>query len=158
VRVPRWLPAAAVVLLAAALAWLNRGERVALNLGFATFYRAPLTIILFLAFLAGMLAMLWLGLRQDRWMREELRARGILDIPRRPPAPVPAPAAPAWTQPDETVVRQDPSPEWRKEETAALEDPAPEWRRAEESAARQEPAPAEDRTVIHPRYDEDPAA
>ncbi|HEX2206598.1 MAG TPA: hypothetical protein VHG93_02890, partial [Longimicrobium sp.] len=59
-RGSRWLPAAAVTLFAAALAWLNRGETAVLHLGIATFYRAPLIVLLFLAFLAGMLAMLWL--------------------------------------------------------------------------------------------------
>jgi uncharacterized integral membrane protein len=87
----RWLPAAAVTLFAAALAWLNRGERVALNLGFAAIYRAPLTVVLFLAFLAGMLAMLLLGMRHDRRVRDELRRRGLLE----PAAPV-RPAASAW--------------------------------------------------------------
>lgn len=208
----RWLPAAAVTLLAAALAWLNRGERVALDLGFATFYRAPLTVVLFLAFLAGMLAMLWLGLRQDRRMREELRARGIVDLPpRRTPAPAPQPAAPAWTQPeepavraeaappaaasawsradetvvrdeassspaaerpaasawtrpDETVVRNDEFPPpaaspWAQDETV-VRDEAPSspaaWTQADETVVRSEP-PAEERTIIRPRYDEDPA-
>ena len=140
--VPRWLPAAAITVFAAGITWLNRGERVALDIGVTTFYRAPLTMVLFLAFLAGMLSMLWLSLRQDRRMREELRARGLLDVPSGSTAPAPAPAAPAWTA-EETVVRQDPSPEWRRQE---------------ETASRQEPAAADDRTVIYPRYDEDPAA
>lgn len=147
-RVPRWLPAAAVTLLAAAIAWFNRGETVALNLGFATFYRAPLTVILFLAFLAGMLSMLWLGLRQDLRMREELRARGILDVPSRPAAP----AAPAWSRPEETIVRSD---------APSAPAPAPAasaWAQSDETVVRADPPPAEDRTVIYPRYDEDPAA
>jgi hypothetical protein len=141
VTVPRWLPAAAITVFAAGITWLNRGERVALDIGITTFYRAPLTMVLFLAFLAGMLSMLWLSLRQDQRMREELRARGLLDVPARPAAPTPAPAAPAWTA----------------EETAVRQDPAPEWRRQEETAVHPEPV-AEDRTVIYPRYDEDPAA
>lgn len=121
--VPRWLPAAAVTVLAAGLVWLNRGERVALDVGITTFYRAPLTVVLFLAFLAGMLSMLLLSLRQDLRMREELRARGILDLPARQAASRPS-----------------------------------EWERPEETPVRTEVAPADERTVIYPRYDEDPAA
>ena len=132
--VRRWLPAAAITVFAAGITWLNRGERVALDSGLATFYRAPLTVVLFLAFLAGMLSMLWLSLRQDLRTRKELRARGLLDVPSRPTAPA-----------------------WAAEETAVRQDPSPEWRRQEETAARQEPA-ADDRTVIYPRRDEDPAA
>jgi uncharacterized integral membrane protein len=105
---PRWLPAAAVTVFAAALAWFNRGERVALDVGITTFYRAPLTVVLFLAFLAGMLSMLLLSLRQDRLLRDELRARGILDLPARPAAP--AAAQPEWQRAQETPVRPDPSP------------------------------------------------
>ena len=90
--VRRWLPAAGVVLGAAAFSSLNRGERVAVNVGVAHFYRAPLTMVAFVAFLAGMLSMLLLSLRHDRRLREELRARGLLERP----APPPPPAASAW--------------------------------------------------------------
>lgn len=96
----RWLPAAAITLAAAWFAWLNRGERTAVDVGIATFYRAPLTVVLFLAFLAGMLSMLALSLRQDRRLRAELRARGLLDAP--PPAEPRADAE--WTRPRETPV------------------------------------------------------
>ncbi len=137
---PRWLAAAAVTVFAAALAWLNRGERVALDVGIATSYRAPLTVVLFLAFLAGMLSMLLLSLRQDRRLRDELRARGILDLPARPAAPAASAvsAAPEWSRPQEPA--------------------APEWSRPQDSPVRPDPAPADDRTVIYPRHDEDPAA
>ena|GEM_PF-2194241 len=122
--VPRWLPAAAVAVFAAGLVWLNRGERVALDVGITTFYRAPLTVVLFVAFLAGMLSMLFLSLRQDLRMREELRARGIiLDVPARQAASEPS-----------------------------------EWERPEETPVRTDVTPADERTVIYPRYDEDPAA
>lgn len=90
--VRRWLPAAAVTLLAALFASLNRGERVAVDVGLVRFYRAPLTMVTFLAFLAGMLSMLLLSLRHDRRLREEMRARGLLERP----APPPPPAASAW--------------------------------------------------------------
>ena len=119
---PRWLPAAAVTVFAAALAWLNRGERVAVDTGVFTFYRAPLAIVLLAVFLAGMLAMLLLGLRHDRRVRDELRRHGLLQ-PQEPARP--AAGASAWG-----VVRE----------------PAP---------ARDEVA---DRTIVYPRYDEDPAA
>ncbi|HEX6911079.1 MAG TPA: hypothetical protein VF142_11825 [Longimicrobium sp.] len=88
----RWLPAAGVTLLAATFAWLNRGERVPVDLGLFRFYRAPLTVVTFLAFLAGMLSMMVMSLRHDRRVREELRRRGLLEMP-PPPAP---PAASAW--------------------------------------------------------------
>lgn len=162
----RWLPPAAVTVLAAGLAWLNRGERVALDVGIATFYRAPLTMVLFLAFLAGMLSMLWLGLRQDRRMREELRARGLLDVPARSAGPAWArpqetaahadaahpPAASAWAQADETVVRSDGAHPPEGHPRAAFD-----GSHADETVARADRQP-EDRTVIYPRYDEDPAA
>ncbi|HEX5869311.1 MAG TPA: hypothetical protein VFY65_02785, partial [Longimicrobium sp.] len=112
---PRWLPAAAVTVFAAALAWFNRGERVVLDVGVTTFYRAPLTVVLFLAFLAGMLSMLALSLRQDRRLRDELRARGILDLPARPAAsPASAAAAsPDWPRQQEPATSVHPDPaEW----------------------------------------------
>lgn len=151
--VPRWLPAAAIVVFAAGITWLNRGERVALDIGVTTFYRAPLTVVLFLAFLAGMLSMLWLSLRQDLRVREELRARGLLDVPARPATPQATESA----RSEQTQARPEPVPVGTAEETAVRQDPSPEWRRQEETAARPEPL-AEDRTVIYPHYDEDPAA
>lgn len=90
----RWVPAAGVTLVAAAFTWLNRGERIVVDLGLIRFYRAPLTVVVFLAFLAGMLSMLVLSLRHDRRMREELRRRGLLDIP--PPVEPARPVASAW--------------------------------------------------------------
>ncbi|MBW3573208.1 MAG: LapA family protein [Gemmatimonadetes bacterium] len=128
-RVPRWLPAAAVTLLAAAIAWFNRGERVAVDVGFTTFYRAPFTIVLFVAFLAGMLSMLALSLRNDMRVRDELRARGLLDAPHAP----------------------EPSPAWAEPE-------APDATAAFDARDDTPASAAEDRTAIHPRYDRDPAA
>ena len=89
---PRWLPVAAVTLLASAIAWFNRGERVAIDLGIVRFYRAPLTIVLFAAFLAGMLSLLLMSLRQDRRLRDEL-LRMRLPPPEAPPLREPQPAA-----------------------------------------------------------------
>lgn len=90
----RWLVPALVALWAAGFTWLNRDERTLVNVGFATFYRVPLTVVLFIAFLAGMLSMLALSLRQDRRMRDELRARGLLDGPGKTASSV-DPLAPA---------------------------------------------------------------
>jgi uncharacterized integral membrane protein len=126
----RWLPAAGVTLFAAVFAWLNRGERVVVDLGLLRVYRAPLSMVAFLAFLAGMLSMLALSLRHDRRLREELRARGLLE---GAPRPSPAPAASAWG------VRREPSA--TADETAAVET-----------------AVDDERTLAYPRYDEDPAA
>lgn len=107
--IPRWLPPAGIGLAAGLLTWLNRGERAVVHLGIATFYRAPLTVVLFLAFLAGMLAMLALSLRHDLRMRQELRARGLLIPAPGPGSAVLAPSPPAPhahvadAEPEETV-------------------------------------------------------
>jgi uncharacterized integral membrane protein len=93
----RWVPIAVITLLAAAFASWNRGERVVVDVGFTTFYRAPFTMVIFLAFLAGMLSMLFLSLRHDLRVRRELQARGLLGVPAAPAAAsapmVPTPAA-----------------------------------------------------------------
>lgn len=151
---PRWLPIAGVTLLASLFAWLNRGERVAVDLGILRFYRAPLTVVAFLAFLAGMLSMLLLSLRHDRRLREELRARGVLEPVR--PEPARAPAASAWgvaREPDDrTVASSRPHDvSAREEEERTIAYPSYD---EEPSAARGQ----DDRTVSYPRYDEDPAA
>ncbi len=92
----RWLPLAAVTLLAGAFAFLNRGEVAAVSIGVATFYRAPLVVVVLVAFLAGMLSMLALSLRQDLRTRRLLRQHGLLDTPARPttmPIPTHQPAS-----------------------------------------------------------------
>jgi uncharacterized integral membrane protein len=101
VREPgRWLPLAAVTLLAGAFAFLNLGEVVPVRLGIATFYRAPLVVVVFVAFLAGMLAMLALGLRQDLRTRRLLREHGLLDAsPPPPPVPTPPPVSTRYADP-----------------------------------------------------------
>lgn len=160
---PRWLPVAGAALLAAVFTWLNRGERVAVELGLLRFYRAPLTLVVCLAFLAGMLAMLLLSLRHDRRVREELRARGLLEpAPPRPAAPVASawgvtrePAAP---RPDERTVAYP-----REEERTAA------YPRLDEGVTPPDDRPAtyprlenrggdDERTPGYPRLDEDPAA
>lgn len=107
--IPRWLPPAGIGLAAGLFTWLNRGERIVVDLGIATFYGAPLTVVLFLAFLAGMLAMLALSLRHDMRMRQELRARGLLV--QAPGILAPSPLAPlahvADAEPEETAAFSD---------------------------------------------------
>jgi hypothetical protein len=137
----RWLPAAGVTLVAAGFSWLNRGERVPLDLGLFRVYRAPLTIVTFLAFLAGMLSMLLLGLRHDRRVRDELRRRGLLEVPPTAPA---RPVASAWG-----VAREPADPREDDGRTAA---------RAGDDDRTIVHAREDDRTVAYPRYDEDPAA
>jgi uncharacterized integral membrane protein len=107
VSVPRWLPFAAVTLAVALFTWWNRGERVVVDVGFATFYRAPFTFVVFLAFLAGMLSMLLLSLRHDLRLRRELEARGLLDRPAAEPAS-PPPHAVAEPEPEDTLVLDTP--------------------------------------------------
>jgi hypothetical protein len=92
----RWAPVLAVSVVAASFSWLNRGERVVVDVGIMTIYRAPLTVVVFVAFIAGMASMLLLGLRHDLRVRRELERRGIEPPPAAAPAPPPA-AAPART-------------------------------------------------------------
>ncbi|HEU4883254.1 MAG TPA: hypothetical protein VFT45_13430 [Longimicrobium sp.] len=130
---PRWLPAAAAAFFATTLAWLNRGERVAIDVGLTTIYRAPLAIVLLLVFLAGMLAMLLLSLRHDRRVRDELRRHGLLQ-PEEPAVR----AASAWG------VAREPVRDEAADRTMAY--------------PRSDEDPGRDRTIAYPRYDEDPAA
>lgn len=121
---PRWLPAAGAAVFAAALAWLNRGERVAVDVGVVTFYRAPLALVLLLVFLAGMMAMLLLSLRHDRRVRDELRRHGLLE-PVEPARPA---AASAWGVSREPPPAHEPPPARDPDRTIAYprydEDPA----------------------------------
>lgn len=163
----RWLPAAGVTLLAAGFAWLNRGERVPVDLGLFRVYRAPLTIVAFLAFLAGMLSMMALSLRHDRRVRDELRRRGLLEIP---PAGEPVrPAASAWGLTREPAPRRDaddgrtaPFSHDADDRTVAVSrdggDPAAGIARGDDDRTAAFSRDDEDRTVGYPRYDGDPAA
>ena len=91
----RWLPVGVIALLAGLFAFLNRGEAVALDLGFVSFYQVALVPLIFLAFVLGMILMFLLGLGQDLRVRRELRARGFLDRPTHaPPAPPEYPPPP----------------------------------------------------------------
>jgi uncharacterized integral membrane protein len=84
VSAARWLPAVGVTLVAAWFVVLNRGETVVVNLGVVRFYQVPLTMAVFLAFMAGMISMFLLGLRHDLRLRRQMRERGLLgdEIPR----------------------------------------------------------------------------
>jgi hypothetical protein len=146
----RWLPALGITLAAAAFTWLNRGERVAVDVGLFRFYRAPLTMVAFLAFLAGMLSMLLLSLRYDRRVREELRARGLLEpAPARPAAP----AASAWGVAREPAHPRDEerATAYPREDERTISSPRDDERTIAYSGD-------DERTIAYPRYDEDPAA
>ncbi|HEX2093287.1 MAG TPA: LapA family protein [Longimicrobiaceae bacterium] len=72
-----WLAVAALALLAAGFAYLNRGERTVLHLGFTTLFQAPVALVVLGAFLLGMVAMFLLGLRHDLKVRRALRERTV---------------------------------------------------------------------------------
>lgn len=82
-----WILLTAAAVLAAAFAYQNRMERVALAIGPFDLYAIPLAILVFLAFLLGMGAMYLLSLPTDRRIRELLRAQGLLDAPLDATAP-----------------------------------------------------------------------
>jgi uncharacterized integral membrane protein len=76
--VTRYAGAAGVLVVLAfsmAFAALNGGQRVTLRLGFATFYRVPLTAIAFTALILGMVVMLVAGIHSDLKVRRILRER-----------------------------------------------------------------------------------
>lgn len=87
----RWAAGAAWVLLLAAFAFLNRGERVALNVGVTVIYQLPLVALVYGAFILGMVAMFLYGLRQDRKVRRLLREQ---QRHRTPPWASPLPPEP----------------------------------------------------------------
>lgn len=61
--------------LAAGLSYLNAGERVTVHLGLLILYRVPVSVLIFGAFLLGMLVMFLVGLRNDLRTRQLLRDR-----------------------------------------------------------------------------------
>lgn len=75
----RWLPTLIIGLAAAAFAWANRGETAAIHLGFATFYRTPVSVLVLGAFVLGMLVMFLAGLRHDLRVRRALREHTAAD-------------------------------------------------------------------------------
>jgi uncharacterized integral membrane protein len=68
---------AVVVVLASVLLFArwNGAERMTLDLGLWTFYRVPMTWVVFASFLLGMLVMLLAGLHADLRVRRFLRSR-----------------------------------------------------------------------------------
>lgn len=81
-RIPaRWLVLATAALIAAAFAYFNGSERVAIHVGLAVFYQVPLVVLVFGVYLLGMATMYVLGLRHDLRVRRLLREHG-LDEPR----------------------------------------------------------------------------
>lgn len=79
-RLPGLLGLLLVLVLAFGLAWLNGGQRVTLRLGIATFYRVPLTVVIFGSLLVGMTIVMVAGIRADirvrRILREKLQQEG----------------------------------------------------------------------------------
>ena len=76
-----WILLIAAAVLAAAFAYQNRMERVALAIGPLRLHAIPVAVIACAAFLLGMAAMLLVSLPADRRVRELLRAHGLLDAP-----------------------------------------------------------------------------
>ncbi|MDT8367855.1 MAG: lipopolysaccharide assembly protein LapA domain-containing protein [Longimicrobiales bacterium] len=74
----RWLSlsgATGILLLSMIFAALNGGQRVTLRLGFATLYQVPLTVVVFVSLMLGMVAMLVAGITSDLRVRKILRER-----------------------------------------------------------------------------------
>ncbi len=70
----RWVGLLLLALAAGLFAYLNAGERVSLHLGVAVIYRVPFALVVFTAFLLGMIVMFVAGLRHDARVRRALRA------------------------------------------------------------------------------------
>lgn len=90
----RWVWLAMAVLIAAAFAYLNGNERVAMHVGVTVLYQVPLVGLVFAVYLLGMTTMYLLGLRHDRRVRRVLREHGLDERPvppdeYEPPAPLP---------------------------------------------------------------------
>lgn len=101
----RWGGLTLIGIVAALFASFNAGERVALNLGFATLYRIPLVPLILGAFLVGMATMFLLGLRHDLRVRRALRDAGFGE-PIAAPTPLPEAAhdeIPSAAAEDETL-------------------------------------------------------
>ncbi|CAN5669354.1 hypothetical protein BH23GEM11_BH23GEM11_11120 [soil metagenome] len=65
----------AVLVFVLVFARWNGSERMTLDLGLWTFYRVPMTWVVFASFLLGMLVMLLAGLHADLRVRRFLRGR-----------------------------------------------------------------------------------
>ena len=69
----RLLVGAGLALVAAVFAWLNGDVRVAVNLGLVKIDAAPLPVVVFAAFLLGMLTLFLASLKADLRMQRMLR-------------------------------------------------------------------------------------
>jgi uncharacterized integral membrane protein len=74
-RVVTALGVLAVLVASMTFAGLNGSQRVTLRLGFATFYRVPLSVVAFGALIVGMIIMLIAGISSDLRVRRILRER-----------------------------------------------------------------------------------
>jgi uncharacterized integral membrane protein len=74
-RVVTSLGVLAVLVASMTFAGLNGSQRVTLRLGFATFYRVPLSVVAFGALIVGMIIMLVAGISSDLRVRRILRER-----------------------------------------------------------------------------------
>lgn len=85
----RWPALIAFALIAAAFAYLNADEQVAIHLGYAVFYQVPLVAVIFAAYVLGMMTMFALSLRHDLRVRKVLRQHGLtmVDAPVDPDPP-----------------------------------------------------------------------
>lgn len=72
-KMARWIFLLLLALLTGTFAYLNTGERITLDFGFAVLYRISLAGALFGSFLLGMVSMFLLGLRHDMRVRRALR-------------------------------------------------------------------------------------
>lgn len=59
--------------LAALFAWLNMGERVTLRLGLVTLRSIPLSVVVFMSILVGMILVFGVGFRADLKTRRMVR-------------------------------------------------------------------------------------
>jgi hypothetical protein len=71
----RWAGVLVLVLAAGFFSFLNAGERITLNLGFAVLYRISLVGLVFISFLLGMISMFLFSLHHDRQVRDFIRRR-----------------------------------------------------------------------------------
>ncbi|MFW6084629.1 MAG: LapA family protein, partial [Gemmatimonadota bacterium] len=84
----------ALALLSAAFAWLNGGVRVDVNLGLVRFSGVPLPVLVFTAFLLGMLTLFLAGLKAElRTQRMLRRYRDLLSTEGAPDAAPPRPTS-----------------------------------------------------------------
>jgi uncharacterized integral membrane protein len=84
----RMLVGGALALLATGFAWLNGDVRVGVNLGLARIDSVPLPIVVFVAFLLGMLTLFLASLKAELRMQRMLRRyREALGREAMPPPP-----------------------------------------------------------------------